>query len=344
MKKMFKVISITVLSSLAAFFFYNGFIASEPKKLDDVIQVVGEFLGYDFNIIDPEDFARNLVKNHRDAIERCQAKDREAMEAAVRSLHSYFDQKYNNVDPMLDELFSLTSKGKIAYYYAADAFGDKKRVDSYINQVSREYLGDPHDLKLKMDSIIYGLKKDLLRNHAELMLELEEVLLIETAALNLSGPSIESINEEFRTAFDNNLGRTLSLTLGSEALLLAVEILVIEPVIASVAAFVTEFVTVQAAALAAEGAAVGTGAALGPETLGISIAVGILVAAAIDWAVGKVAKADARKEVIVSLDRWKSGTISSFKAGSAEGLTRFNETRRRALVASIAQTVATATR
>ena len=85
--------------------------------------------------IEPKIVAKKFWKAHQFETERCLRKDQQALSNAINDLNLVFDQKQENVPEFLDDLFSLKSKGKMAYYFVRGG----ERLENFLQHKSEQY-------------------------------------------------------------------------------------------------------------------------------------------------------------------------------------------------------------
>lgn len=289
--------------------------------------------------VDVQKLLSEALTKHSQAVAATEEKDAQSVAFARGELERYFDGKERQVDALVDELFTLTSKAKMAYYYLK---GDGT-LEKYLEETTASYLGSPQDLEQKVQNITASLKTDLRKNHNELMLVLETDLARIPHAVQVSGRSSEAVTSDFRTSFDETLKgmlqRIVGVQLGVEAAGLAIDSLVAPFLARALVTAIGSRALLSGGALAAEGAAVGAGASLGPYTLGASIVIGAVIALGIDYACNKVAMADAREKIAASLGHWKQTTVAGFTDGISTGMREFQEARKEASRQAITQEV-----
>ncbi|MEA3359197.1 MAG: hypothetical protein U9R17_07310, partial [Thermodesulfobacteriota bacterium] len=289
--------------------------------------------------IDPKAVARQFLHKHKKEIQHCQNKDQQTVAFAVSELKQYFDLKNEQVSLLVDNLFSLKSKLKIGYYYVRG----NGRLENYLQEETVHCLGGPEELRNEIEKITSALKMALEQNHNELMLVLEADLALLPYNLKISNRHSNDFVNDFEIAFghamEGLLPRTVGMQLGVEAVCLAIDTWIAPVIGAAIVNFLVSRGIMAGGALAAEGAAVGTGASLGPSTFGASLVVGVIIAIGIDWTCNEIAKADAEKKIMASLDAWREGTITSFKGSASDGLGKFHNTRQLALKSALVQEI-----
>ncbi|MBW2217962.1 MAG: hypothetical protein JRF40_00505 [Deltaproteobacteria bacterium] len=281
--------------------------------------------------IDPTQIASQFWKEHHFLIERCSWKDKQAIINAVKDLNILFDQKQENVPGFLDDLFSFKSKGKMAYYFVRG----NGRLETFLHEKTEHYLGSSYLLQAEVERITNVLKMEIQKNHNELLLALEADLAALPYSLNIRQLSGKDFKEDFNHSFDialkGMLPRTVGVTLGAETIALSFDIWVASAIGARIVGAMVTSGIIAGGSTAAGGTAVAGGAALAPWTAGVSIAVGLVVAIAIDLICNKVARADAEDKILTALEDWREASITSFNANAARGINHFNGARLLAL-------------
>ena len=281
--------------------------------------------------IDPDRIAREFWQEHHLLIEKCSQQDDQAILRAIADLNFHFEQKREMVPEFLNDLFSLKSKGKMAWYFVR---GDG-RLEAFLHEKTNHYLGSSNLLQAEVERITNVLKMEIQKNHNQLMLALEADLAELPINLNIRKLSGEDFKRSFNNSFDialkGMLPRTVGVQLGVETIALAFDIWVASAIGARIAGALATSGIIAGGSAAAGGTAVAGGAALGPWTAGISIAVGIVVAVAIDWVCNEVARADAEKNILAALENWRYASVMSFKAKATRGINHFNDARLLAL-------------
>jgi hypothetical protein len=290
--------------------------------------------------IDAEAVAKQFLQGHSEEIQFYENEDRKSIALTVSEIERYFALKYMEVSPLVDDLFSIKSKLKIGYYYIRG----KGRLDRYLQEKIEHYLGDPEELRNEINTITSTLKMGLEKNHNELMLALEADLAVLPYDLKMSNQSSSTFVNDFKVAFDNTikgmLPRTAGVQLGVEAIGLAIDMWVAPVIGSAVVNFLASRSIIGAGQLAAQGTAIGAGASLGPYTLGSTLVVGTIIALIIDWGCNRVAKSDAEKQIMASIDEWRDGTVNNFKETVSAGLQEFHNTRKKVLKSALIQGIA----
>lgn len=340
--KFFKIIRwviTAVLLSFSLFMLVKNFTINEVTPSGD--EMTGGKVSFEMPNakIDPEAIASTFLKKHQETINECAGKDMASIFYAVSQLNRYFDFKEEGVEALLEDLFKLGSKAKMAYYFVQG----NGRLENYLNKKTENYLGSPLELKNEVHRVTDALKKDLERNHNQLMLTLEADLAALPFSLKISNSNSVAFVNDFNTAFDQTLRgmlpRTVGTQLGVEAVSLAVDAWVAPAIGVMIVEYLVSRGIISVGVVAAEGAALSAGAANGWWTFGTSIVVGVIIAAVIDWGCNKVAKADAEKKIKASLKAWREGTVSAFENSTKNGLDLFHKSRKEALNKSLIHTI-----
>ena len=281
--------------------------------------------------IDPEVAAREFLEKHKKEIQVCEEKDLAVISSVVSDLNRFFDTKMERVPLLVDDLFTLKSKGKMLYYYVMGG----ERLERYLQGKIESYLGGPEDLKEKLEAVTAYMKREFTKNQNELMLALEMDLALLPNALKISNASSSQFVNDFRLSFDATikgmLPRTVGTQLGVEAISLAVDLWVAPVIGAAIVNFLMSAGIITASGLATEGAVISLGVASSGYTFGAGLVVGIIIAAVIDWASNEIAEADATEKITAAIEAWRKGTLDIFKGSVAGGLAEFQDMRRTAL-------------
>jgi hypothetical protein len=166
--------------------------------------------------IEPAKIAKQFWKEHHFLLERCRWQDIQAILSAINDLNILFDQKRENMPEFLDDLFSLKSKGKMAYYFVRG----NGRFETFLHEKTEHYLGSSNLLQAEVERITTILKMEIQKNHNELMLALKADLAAMPYNLKISHLSGEDFKRDFNNSFDIALKGMLPRTVGVQ---LAVE-------------------------------------------------------------------------------------------------------------------------
>jgi len=333
-KKILKTIRWIVTSVLIIFavmVFTKIYSNNEQLSTESVLNTGRELIRSCRPAIEPEIVADKFFQKHAESITACEKRDNESIDEAVDELNNFFDIKEENVDLFLDELFSLKSKGKMAYFFICG----NERLEKYLHEIAGKHFGKPSDLKDEVSKITNALKNDFRRNHNELVLILEVGLATLPYQLNLVNQTTEEFVENFNNSFDSSLKgmlpHTVGVQLGVESITLAIDMWV-GPVIAeSIISFLISKGMITGGVIAVEGAVLTGATASSGLTLGTSIVVGVVIAVGIDIILNKIAKANAKEKILASLKLWREGTLSSYRDNATNGLNHFHRIRKLAL-------------
>jgi hypothetical protein len=281
--------------------------------------------------IDPQKEAEKFLEQHRNVIAQTLQSDLDAIEAATADLNRYFDIKREQVAPFLEELFSLTSKGKMLYYYLAD----QSKLEHYIEETAFRYLGSPSELAEETRKILAALQTELAANHNRLMLALEADLVALPYRLKLNRVDAAAFADNFHLAFDHALRgmlpRTVGVQLGVEAIALAVNCWVAPVIAKAVVSFLATRGIISGGTMAAQGTAVAAGAAGSWITGGASIVVGLAIALVIDYAANEIARADAEEKILAAFENRRRMAVTSFQRDASNGIRHLQQQRQAAL-------------
>ena len=261
----------------------------------------------------PEAKAVRFLGKHQVLLDECVRMDKAAFDEAVEALEYYFELKRGQIPNFLDDLFSFGSKSKMAWYYIRD----EEKLEKYIQEKSEYHLGGPRDLETEIKRVTQTLRLEIESNHNQLMAELGAALAADRDWLNLAPDADRILTDVFRASFDHAvkaaLPRNIGIMVGTQVVGLLIDAYIVGPVVRAVVGALVRCGIVRLGAMATEAGVLGAGMAAAPETFGISIVVGLVIAVVIDHYSEKAAMADAEKEIVRALDRWENTTMSQFK-------------------------------
>ncbi|HOD79591.1 MAG: hypothetical protein BWX92_03559 [Deltaproteobacteria bacterium ADurb.Bin135] len=289
--------------------------------------------------IDKEAIIQGFMDKQQVTIADFNEKDYQSAAYAISELESYFNQKEHKINALVEDLFDLGSKVKMAYYYLKN----DGSLERYLQRMTEHYLGGPQDLESKLSLVTASLKTDLNRNHNQLIFAVETDLKSVPHTLNITGYSQDSLINDFNISFNETLTgllpQSVGVQLGVESAAFAIDAYVAPVIARGIIGFLASRGIIAAGTVAAEGTAIATGASLGPYTAGASMVIGFIAAIGIDYACNKVAKADAQKKVAESLKAWREATIASYSEEIKKGVGEFHETRKLALQKALSKEV-----
>jgi len=321
----------SVLIIFAVMVFMKIYSNDEQLSTESVLNAGRALIRSCRPVIEPEIVADRFFRNHAESIKACEKRDNESIDEAVDEINIFFDIKKENVDLFLDELFSLKSKGKMAYFFIRG----NERLEKYLHIIAGKHFGKPDDLEDEVSKITNALKNDFRRNHNELVLALEVDLAGLPYQLNLVNQTTEEFVENFNNSFDISLKgmlpRTVGVQLGVESITLAIDIWITPVIAESIISFLISRGMITGGIVAVEGTVLAGAAASSGLTLGTSIVVGVVIAVGIDIISNKIAKADAKEKILASLELWRAGTLAVYKDNTTNGLNQLHRIRKEAL-------------
>lgn len=291
------------------------------------------------------DSPTNIVIQGRDAdfnaeleqlMKDTEAADRAVVDEAIAEIERYFDDMERNLEPFLDDLYSLSSKIKMAWYLVKDIrFKPSEEFESglfasvmllpikpvregthlpdFIEDLFNRYFGGRTEVSEMLKRITGNVSRELVFNNERL------ANVIGALAVSDDGDKLEQIADEAgdRGDFHDRAGalamtianRTSGIQLGSEVFGIFVA--------DSIAAYVISY-------LVAEGVIVMEGITQGLATFGVAT----VIALAVDVVANKLAKDNLRPRIAEALQNRRRETTSAFRKQLRHALRTYQINRR----------------
>jgi hypothetical protein len=270
-------------------------------------------------------------------MEGAEAADRAVLDEAITEINRYLDSKEGNLEPFLDDIYSLGSKLKMAWYLAKD-IRFKPIVDEYdsdlysmalllpfrpvregshlpdfIEELFGRYFGSRSDISKMLDRVTGSVSRELAFNNEHLANDIGALAAVEEQGLEQAAAAAGS-----RAGFHDRAGalamtivnHTTGIQLGSEFFSIFVA--------DSIAAYIISY-------LVAEGVIVIGGLAKGLVTFGIAA----VVAMAVDLVANQLAKNQLRPKIEEALRKRRQETVSAFRRQLQQALRSYQMNRRR---------------
>ncbi len=289
----------------------------------------------------PEESVLSTISwsEYKQAISEFEAEDRRLIEKATVELNRYFDEMECNIDPFLDDIYSLTSKLKMLWYLLKDI--EFKNIDNlspylmmmppvvpvrsgtnlpgFIEEKFDHHFGGTYEINQQLNILIGDIAQELKYNNERLAVELGELVpatLKDSGKLSDRVADADHFTDRARELSTTIVARTTGLQAGIEVGSLAIDIMVTK----SIAGYVISV-------LAAEGLIVAEGIASGVVTFGIGAAIAI----AIDIVANNISKSTLRPKIEQAIAQRRQETITEFRKLIVEMVNKFHHTRRRAI-------------
>ena len=270
---------------------------------------------------------KTIPSKFKTAIHECDAADLKLIDEGIADLNKYFDQVEINLDPFLDDLFSLKSKAQMLWYMVKDLKWELpedispalmlvalvphrkgENLETFLENKFDTHFGGSENLEKELETTIGSIGFELRRNNSQLEIQLGELLAEDINTLKHEGESATQCIRELRTSIRNLSGimvtETAGMQIGVEIIGVASDIW-LAPVIGGILAE-------------------SVGLAEGLATLGI----GAVIAVGVDIIANKVARDNLRPKIEEALTQWRRETIATFRKKMMDKLADMHMTRR----------------
>jgi len=278
-----------------------------------------------------------IPSKFKTAIHECDTSDLKLIDGGIVDLNKYFDQVESNLEPFLDDLFSLTSKAQMLWYMVKDLkwelpedispalmmvalipHREGESLEAFLENKFDTHFGGSENLEQALKSTVSSIGFELRQNNSQMEMELGKLLAEDINGLNQEGKSAVQCMQQLRSSIRKLSGTMVSETAGMQ---IGVELIGVAsdiwlaPVIGG---FLAE----------------AAGMAEGLCTSVTSFGVGFIIAVGIDLVANEVARNSLKPKIEEALAQWRRETINTFRAKMMDKLTDMHAARRQ-LIAEV---------
>lgn len=259
-----------------------------------------------------------------DRVDLCYKYDLEAVDLSFSSIDEFFAHAKRRAPEMVADLVDLGSAIKIVVKSLQDWLSGGKSTEEYVSRFLDAYLGMPKGLEDAFKAATVEIEQRWNANEQELYSGIEADLRTQQSAV-----PIDRVREVLAT----QMQAELHVYAANQGLIAASREVVVGLVLSGTAAAAMTramfaLASRMGATAAAGGAAAATGAAAGPWTMGVSVIVGLIIAALIDYVAGKIQEAKATRDLIVILDEVHTKSAAEIRLAAAEAARAMRNGRR----------------
>ena len=250
---------------------------------------------------------------YKHLISRFEAEDRKLIDEAIARLNGYFDKMERNIDPFLDDIYGITSKGKMLWYMLQGT--DEEFIEGKFNT----YFGSSNQVRGILNRITNDISQELNYNNERLAVELGELLPSTLKSKEKIAGQVEDAGhfaDRARNLANTIVIRTSCVQIGIEVASLAVDCYFAEQIAACIIASLT-----------AEGLLVVEGVGGSLATFGVSA----VIAIAIDIVANKISRATLRPKIKMAIQERRRETIAAFRKSITKMVERFEYSRKRTI-------------
>ncbi len=334
------LLSVGVICCLVATVLFYGILPAD-RSSQQVASATDTKSGLRTRDVDPTLLTDKFMASQESLLQKCEEQDLQALEGCARQLANAFRDKSANMDPFLEELFSLKNKFKMGWLFLKN----DGSLESHLEELLYTRLVSPKQVEQQLIAITGALTKELDSNHNRLMLAMGQALASNAAEAfpdTLGALTTDDFSVSFDHALSTVLPKTVGVQVGVEGISLLADAFV-APYIIKVMGGLSKVATgtVVAAMAASNGTTAGlmaAGLATSWETLGLSLLVGSALAIGIDYFSNEIATESVRKDMEKALRQWQEATCDKFRTGAIKGIRTFQQRRRQALRAAVLHT------
>lgn len=195
-----------------------------------------EYEIYDSIFWPPDEFEGHHIKYNihqyrpRAHINQVRRMNQQALQRARNDLNSIFDRMEQSVPVLVDDLYTLRTKGRIIYNAGLDYFpGERDNLNSLVLEKFEKHIISQDDLKIQINAVIQKLLNILSSNTSTMFSNIQ----IDLEVSNTPHMEIERLDKVTHEQILSSLKDQLVLSVGAEAATLTLEVIIAHLVIQS---------------------------------------------------------------------------------------------------------------